>query len=262
MTVKFAREIRQLIWHSNDREGDLRGSVRSGQSQFEAEQDARFKMQRHRSFWTNDGRGRFTLPGTDLGCGCTAHRTGQKGGSKHGSPINIEAEHAVREESPIGDALNWADDLAQYVDDPPWTCRIPPSRVIELCFRTPLKPEFAMFDPAASRVYYTLKLKGSTKKLEQERLRLAATAAESKAERGYGNLAPYTGAAQDEFGFLPEHEIVAETLALATRLMRLPATAHDRYLQREITAENERLQLHALGLYKRSHTRLPGALPK
>lgn len=77
-----ARDVSDLEWYFNDCEGAIKRDVRSLQSGFEAEMDARSKLSRHRVFSVEDGRGRFLVRGTELACGCGAHSTGSHEGAR------------------------------------------------------------------------------------------------------------------------------------------------------------------------------------
>jgi hypothetical protein len=251
--------IAELDWLYNQSEIELKRDVRSAESSWEAQLDARAKCSRHRPFAVRDGRGTLFLRGTDLRCGCSVHRHGAE--YEGGAGIGGELNRATWRERRIRTALVNADQAAPHTD-PPWSCPELPSVVLWARFGRPLSPDLAVFGAReAERIRATLRAQQAENKGTRERARLMAISLRSQQERGAGNLAPFTPAARAAHAITRTRSPVDAWVGRMGAALLLPhATPQARALGRQISAECEVLELAALVAYRRGTVRVPEAV--
>lgn len=230
MIALFAREVADLERFFNDCDGEIRRDVRSLQSGFELEMEARSRRARHRPRVISSG-GHIVCVDNGLRCGPIYVGQGDDGHAIEARGPDPHALAAVRFESRVRAALrNAGEEIAT---------------ILRLRFREVLPPsriQFGLYGASAPR----------------GRPIAGAIGVRLHPVRGPGNLAHLTDAARAAYGATrTRRDLPAWVDALGRKLAQPHVTQQERALGKAIAQQCELLELAALAAYKKAQVRVP-----
>jgi hypothetical protein len=253
---RLERASNELSRFFNEVDGDIARSVRSVQSQWEAEMESRSMLGRHRGFVVRFDRQGIEprvqhLDGTDLHCGCTAHGgQGSDGAAPEREWIDRGSLVAVRSKERTVVVLQDTDSAAR-APDARWTCSVPPSEVLQLRFREVLpkcREPFGIIE-GPLRVAKALDIQRQVP------------------VRGAGNVAHLTAAAAVAWrrslgGRGARGSVAGWTDRFGAKLKEGRVSQEDRALCSSIAHESQQLVIAALTLYRRAAVSVPAEVKR
>jgi hypothetical protein len=228
---------------------DICSEIPSGQSGFEAEMEARARLQRHAPLAIRDEwNGRILWLDHGIRCGLVEVGLGDEGFGR--VPELPDEDHAVmvreRFAARVARTLARADDLARALTEPAWTCPAPPSHVLRLRIREFLPPSRWAFDP----LYRPLR--------EQEKRQPTMISVPQTKIRGPGNLAHLVPAALLAWKRSRSILTVERWADRLGRVLAQPvAPVETRELGRQVKLECEMLEALAFAFFRRGRTHVP-----